>query len=731
VHPADMAIYMHLEQNIKKGEVPKQKTTLRLRSQTGEYRWIQIKLSVVYNEASQPAKVLGSFQDISQQRFFEEEFQKVVLKFRSFFDDNLIAILVYNPDSGEITKCNNAACEFYGYSDEEFTRLTIEEIQLSPASPVPGKFSKEARHRLKDGQFRNVEIYEQPFKESSRNLVYAMVIDITDSKRLAKEMEIARNAAEESVRQKSNFLTGISHEIRIPLNSIIGLAELLSLNQNMREEVAENIRSIKYSSRHLLGVINDVLDLSKLEEGQVILDKDFLSLPTLVRNTIKAIEFKAQEKGVPIKVSLNPNLPDYVLGDEGRIRQILLNLLSNAVKFTAEGSINVYVKQVSRSLKHCRVRFSVSDTGIGIPTQKRAMIFESYTQADTKTFRKYGGTGLGLPISKRLVELLGGEIGVRSIEGIGSTFFFELPLEVSETKPEVLIQEPEPREKNLKGLKLLLVEDDPMNRFVILQFLKKWNAEVEEAENGRIALEILSKKTFDVVFMDLHMPEMDGFETVEKIRKGYPYISNPNVIIIALTADVNEETRNLVKLAGMNDYIVKPTDSELLYRKIITHIAHDPVEQHEELTIVSGDQMDHDPQIQNLKEKSLMNLAKIFDDNTSAAASLVKHFMENIPIAIAKVKNHLKNNVGELAAQALHKIKPGFSHLGFSEVSVKIDHLQNQIRIQKKPQEVQKLLGDLEKDIAQIISVLEKVLQALENNNHKNNHNNNHNNNKH
>ncbi|HSV76796.1 MAG TPA: PAS domain S-box protein [Bacteroidales bacterium] len=718
-HPADQSTYVELEQSIIKGVVPKQKISIRMRSSTGEYRWVQVKLSVVYNEASQPVKVLGSFHDISQQKFFEEEFQKSVMRFRGFFDKNPLAIIVYDTETGNISKCNKAAMDFYGYSEEEITKLNIEEIQVMPVSPMPGKFSIETKHRLKDGQFRTVEIYENQYRENGRPLTSAMIIDVTDARRMAKEMEISKNAAIEAARQKTNFLTGISHEIRTPLNSIIGLSELLALNENMPEEIAENIRSIKYSSRHLLGIINDVLDLSKLEEGQVVLDKDFLNLPNLVRNTTKAIEFKAREKGIPIKISLNPNLPDYVMGDEGRIRQILLNLLSNAVKFTAEGNINIYVKQVSRSLKHCRVRFSVSDTGIGIPPQKRAMIFESFTQADIKTFRKYGGTGLGLPISKRLVELLGGEIGVRSIEGIGSTFFFEIPFEISEKKPDVAQPETVLKEKNLKGLKFLLVEDDPMNRFVILQFLRKWHAEVEEAENGKIALEILSKRTFDVVFMDIHMPEMDGFETVEKIRKGFPYVSNPDVTIIALTADVNEETRNLVQLAGMNDFVVKPTDSELLYRKILNHVAPQPEEIATEVPVTPSIEIEDDPVIVNLMQKSIASLTKIFDDNSGAAASLVKHFMNNIPQAIEKVKNHLKNNVGELAAQALHKIKPGFSHLGFSEISIKIDHLQNQIRSQKRPQEVQKLLNELERDISQIMVVLEKVLQVLEkNNNH-------------
>lgn len=716
IHPADLVIYDELERCMMKGEVPNQKLTCRFRSKDGGYLWILIRLSVVYNEASQPVKVLGSYHDINQQKFFEEEFQKSIIRFRGFFDNNPLAILVYNPENGFITKCNKSACEFYGYSEEEITKLNIEEIQISPASPIPGKFSKESRHRLKDGQFRNVEIYENKYRENGRDLVFAIIIDITDDKRLAKELEKAKILAEESARQKANFLTGISHEIRTPLNSIIGLAELLSLNENMREEIAENIRSIKYSSRHLLGIINDVLDLSKLEEGQVVLDKDYLNLPNLIKNTTKAIEFKAREKGLTVKISINSNLPEYVMGDEGRIRQILLNLLSNAIKFTAEGNINIYVKQVSRTLKHSRIRFSVSDTGIGIPPQKRTMIFESYTQADKKTYRKYGGTGLGLPISKRLVELLGGEIGVVSIEGIGSTFFFEVPFEVSEKAPEVMVQETGPKDKNLKGLKFLLVEDDPMNRFVILQFLRKWNADVEEAENGRVAMEILSKKAFDVVFMDLHMPEMDGFETVEKIRKGLPYVLNPDVIVIALTADVNDETRTMVQMAGMNDYIVKPTDSELLYRKIISHISTVPEEQKIETAITSSIDEGDEPEINVLKQRTIDSLTKIFDDNSSAAASLVKHFMNNIPQVIERVKKHLKNNVGELAAQALHKIKPGFSHLGFSEVSVKIDHLQNQIRSNKKPQDVQRLLGEIEKDISLIMLVLEKVLQGLEEN---------------
>lgn len=621
-------------------------------------------------------------------------------------------ILGYNDQ--EIENNLNAWENLIHPEDKESADLLFDNIK---GGVIPQK-TAELRMKCSDGTYLWVEVkISVVYDENNKPIrVLGSQSDISNSKKSNQELIAAKELAEEAAKAKSSFISSVSHEIRTPLNAIIGLADLLMQEEGLNDQQAENLRSLKFSSDHLLGIINDVLDFSKLEAGKVNLDKADFNLEQLVNETSKAIEFKAREKGIPVRIRINPNVPQTVVGDAGRLRQIMLNLLGNAVKFTSEGHIDVYVKMLERSGQNCRLRFSVSDTGIGIPEEKRQSIFESFTQAEENTFRKFGGTGLGLSISKKLVDLQGGEIGLKSIEGIGSTFWFELPMEISEKKMEVETGKVAHDVKDLHGIRVLLVEDDRMNQFVMSQFFKKWNARVEIVENGRLAIEKLSEMNFDLVLMDVHMPEMDGFEATQVIRDESSSVLDHQVPIIALTADVNNETRTRVREAGMNDFITKPSEPDVLFQKLLDNskLAVDLVEEKQDS--LASNLLADGYELKELKHEVKAALREIFEDNTGATTSMIQHFMKQIPATIERVNEYLEKDEGEFAAQALHRIKPGFHYLGFSRTADKVDELQEVIKKARAPGDIRKHMLVLESDITKIMHVLMEILQEVESN---------------
>jgi len=688
----------------------------RTKCRDNSFKWVQVKFSVAFGDESKPTYVLGVQNDVSRIKELEGHLHAANEVQSSLFTANHLPVLLVDKHTRNIVAASYGASKLYGYTQEEFQNLKLYDILHATANYFQSQAHEKTIHKTKNNSLIHVEVYQNTVVFNGRETEVLTIIDVTANQLEISGLRQAKESSEKSSLLKSNFLSGVSHEIRTPLNSIVGLVELIVPDETLPEALRENLKSIKFSSKHLLGVINDVLDFSKLEAGKVILDTDHFNLIELINETTKSIEHKTNPKGIHLKVHINPNLPDFVLGDEGRIRQVLLNLLSNAAKFTSEGNINVYAKLSEVKDQYCKVRISVSDTGIGIPESKIKAIFDSYIQADQRIFRKYGGTGLGLPICKKLVELLGGEIGVKSIESIGSNFWFEVPLELtskpkSNTKDNPISME----NKNLQGLKVLLVEDDSMNRFVMAQFFKKWNAQLVEAENGNKAIELLSKEQFDIVLMDLHMPDLDGIEATRIIRQGSPSIMDSNIPIIALTADVSEDVKEKIRSVGMDDLVIKPSEPEILYNKICTLTNLNRKKRVLPITNVgltadtnlTGDECE-------LKKRTIAALQAIFEDDRGSAHSMLMHFEQQLPRITTRVQLYIDKGVGELAAQSLHRIKPGFQHLGFHEVVAQLEELQAILRNPKQrnllPQKLSKFLTDLE----EVQKVLKSVASELE-----------------
>ncbi|MEZ4827820.1 MAG: ATP-binding protein [Bacteroidia bacterium] len=475
---------------------------------------------------------------------------------------------------------SDRATEILGYSPEEMLQMTPFDFVAESERPVIRNWFEylsskrkeihnvEYRAVRKDGKKIWLEITGVPFfSEEGEYMGYrGVLLDISGRKQQQKTLIEAKERAEEAAKARSQFLSVMSHEIRTPMNAVIGTTHLL-MQEEPREDQLDNLQTLQFSAENLLVIINDILDYSKIEAGKIEFESTDFSLNTLMERIFKSLQQKASEKNLQFVLRPAPDLPAMIQGDPTRLSQILTNLLNNAIKFTEKGqvSLTTEVRQIDSGV--VEIRFSVSDTGIGIPPEKIDTIFDSFTQASSDTTRKYGGTGLGLAICKKLVELQGGKLEVKSIVGEGSVFSFSLKIKVAE-KPLTPGEYDSPKEdfQDLGGVRILLVEDNVVNQKIATKFLSKWGVMVEIAGNGKIALDMVEKNTYDLLLMDLQMPEMDGYEATRQIRS----LSEPlcRIPIIALTASAMNEVRGSVEEAGMDAYASKPFNPRELYRKI-------------------------------------------------------------------------------------------------------------------------------------------------------------------
>ncbi len=410
------------------------------------------------------------------------------------------------------------------------------------------------------------------YRLTSRSIVSKLILRNNQDELVAAKLE-----AERSKQLQSQFLSKMSHEIRTPMNGIMGITRILR-KSSLNDEQRRYLDAIYRSSENLMVIINDILDFSKIEAGKVILEKTRFNLDHLLSDLQEIFILRAEEKGIYLTIDKDADVPSIVIGDPVRLNQILSNLVGNAIKFTEYGGITISVSTEKRDDSHATLHFRVRDTGIGIPENKLESVFQSFTQASSSTTRTHGGTGLGLTITKELIQLHEGDIWVESILDQGTTFHFKLRYEIVEQTPEeeqniqILKQLNNERIiENLQGRRVLLAEDHPINQMLAMKVLKDWGISVDLAENGKIAVERLGQTDYDLVLMDISMPEMDGYQATQEIRKG-GNVLRQDVPIIAMTASAFLGENQKCFKFGMNDYISKPFDPQDLLEKMYKHI---------------------------------------------------------------------------------------------------------------------------------------------------------------
>jgi PAS domain S-box-containing protein len=644
--------------------------------------------------------------------------------------------LVTISTKGKITDMNHATENITGLTREQLTDTDFLDYFTEPQKAravYQEVFAKGSvansplTLRHKDGKLTDVLFNGSVYKNEQGDILGVVIVarDVTEQKRIEKEMveakvfaelatgiaEEAKNKAEQAtrisedaVKAKQQFLSNMSHEIRTPMNAIIGFTKVV-LKTNLSDKQKEYLNAIKISGDALIVLINDILDLAKVDAGKMTFEQTPFKLAASISAMVHLFEVKIQEKNLELIKNYDHHIPDVLVGDPVRLHQIIINLISNAVKFTTEGAITVSVKLLSEDDEKVNIEFAVSDTGIGIPADKLDHIFENFQQATSGTSRLYGGTGLGLAIVKQLVEPQGGTIHVTSQVDVGSTFSFTLSFQKTKEEAETDSGFAE-LDAEVKNIRVLVVEDIAINQLLMKTLLDEFGFERDLASNGKIAIEKLQTQRYDIILMDLQMPEMNGFDATDYIRNKM----NLKTPIIALTADVTTVDLAKCKAVGMNDYIAKPVDERILYSKIVG-LVKSPMR----VKTGASTEVKVTP-IQNERPTciDLAYLTHRTKSNPALMMEMITLYLTQTPPLIAAMKQSLRDKDWESLYAAAHKIIPSFSIMG---ISVDFENMAKKVQeyasSAQKSAEIPGLVLQLEQVCTQACSELEKEFTRI------------------
>ena len=624
-------------------------------------------------------------------------------RFRGVFEDSQDAIYITTPD-GYFSDFNQSLLKMFGYSREEFTSLTKDSLfdDQDALAAFNEKLEEtgvvkdfEARLKRKNGSVLDCLITSTVwgFADGKLTGFHGMIRDITIRKK-TQELERAKQVAERSAMLKGQFLDNMSHEIRTPMNVVIGMTHLLE-HTPLTHKQQEYIRALKLSADNLLKLINSILDFSKIEAGKLELELQPIRIQDLIQDLVQQHKFKAKEKKINLFTQLDVSLPDKVIGDSVRLYSVLNNLVSNAIKYTDKGEVLIRVEVLEEYGEFAEIKFAVRDTGIGIPEEKQASVFESFEQAHGVKNR--GGTGLGLSIANKIVELFGGKMSLASESGRGSTFSFNIKFEKyieseyavvtndskgSTERDDVSVYTSDNNVRRVSAeevvkdvgekIEILLVEDHKLNQLVATDLINKWspNVNLKIADNGRIAIDMLKEfSAYDVILMDISMPEMDGYETTKYIRNKF---SSPakDIPIIAMTAHAFKKNAQKCFDIGMDEFVAKPIDPNVLYKKLNKILA-------DKLSAISQDYRTNKdaapkmaPKPQPKKVKKIINF-EYLDTLTSGQVDVKITFLETLirdmPKEVATLIDDYERRYWDKVKQSAHKLKSTCGYLGLEE----------------------------------------------------------------
>ena len=652
---------------------------------------------------------------------------------RSLIEASLDPLFTINVE-GKITDMNKASVSITGVPGEKLIGTNFFDYFTEPQKArevyqqiFANGFVTDYPLTIRDGKLTDVLFNGSVYTDDRGSVLGAVVVarDITEQKRIEKEMmeakvfaelatliaeeakdkaERATITAENAVKAKQQFLSNMSHEIRTPMNAIIGFTKVV-LKTELTSKQKEYLAAIKMSGDSLIVLINDILDLAKVDAGKMVFEQTPFKMALSISAMLHLFETKIQEKNLTLIKEYDKNIPDALVGDPVRLHQIILNLVSNAVKFTAKGEITVSVRLLTQDEEKVTIEFSVKDTGIGIQEDKIGKIFENFQQASSGTSKIYGGTGLGLAIVKQLVEPQGGSISVKSTIGEGSTFSFTLSFLKTDAEAEIeTYPDIDLEDTAIKNIRVLVAEDIPLNQLLMKTLLDDFGFERDIAPNGKIAIEKLQEKTFDVILMDLQMPEMNGFEATEYIRN----TMNSKIPIIALTADVTTVDLAKCRAVGMNDYIAKPVDERLLYNKIVG-LVKKPLR----IKISESDINE----IRDGKKSKCIDLEYLIrrtKSNPNLMMEMISAYLEQTPPLICTMKKSFQDKDWNLLYSSVHKMIPSFSIMG---MSVDFENMAKKVQefasTQKQSDGINDLVFQLGKVCTQACSELEEELIGL------------------
>lgn len=535
-HPDDRERVVKAITSFLAGDTPEHEIVCRMLRKDGGSRWNLCRGVAVRDDAGRAVRFIGSAVDITDRVEIENALRESEERFRGTFDNAAAGIVHFELDPPSILRVNASYCELTGYSRDELVGFgglamihpddrgaTFERFGAMARGEL-SRYSSELRMIRKDGVTIWISITAATVRDAPGARPYAVAIieDVSGRKRLEEELREAKEVAEAGNRAKDEFLANVSHEIRTPMNAILGMAELL-LDTALNADQQQLLRAVTSAAGGLLAIINDLLDFSKIEAGKLLLDPGDFFLRQTLGEVMRALAMRAHRKGIELMCQVHPDVPDALRGDAGRLRQVLINLVGNSIKFTGQGEVVLEATLAAGPVLEdaALIRFSVRDTGIGIPLDKQATIFRAFEQEDMSTTRKYGGTGLGLTIAARLVAMMGGEITVESTPGMGSTFGFSAPFERNR---RIAAPEPQPPPTFLRGLRVLVVDDNAVNRHILEEWLREWDMEPTTVGDGVAAMDALwhgvsTREPFALALLDSRMPDTDGHTLARKIRE--------------------------------------------------------------------------------------------------------------------------------------------------------------------------------------------------------------------